>query len=132
MRRGLGLLVAGAGLSLAGCWSSPTVIDDVRFSGPPVAMEAAEGRHLLVATAPTPGWTITIDRTEPLLDVSHIFLTMVRPDPGALYPQVVVEQRVLTDVPQSRPIDVYARVVDFGQRKNLPPYHPVGQPARVD
>lgn len=118
--------------TLIGCWSSPSVVDDVRFAGPPVAQSTTDGRHLLIVSAPTPGWTIKVDRTEPLLDVSRIFLTMVRPDPGALYAQVVVDQRVLTDVPASRPIEVFARVADFGQRKNLPPYHPVEQPARVD
>lgn len=128
MKRLLG--VVAAGVLLGGCWSSPTVLDDAAFAGPPVAQSVAEGRHLLIVESPTPGWNITIDRTEPRLNEDHVFMTMQRPDPGALYAQVIVEQRLLTDVPETRPIRVYARVIDFAQRKNFPPYRPL--PGQAD
>ncbi len=131
MKRLLG--VVAAAVLLGGCWSSPTVLEDAAFSGPPVAQSVAEGRHLLVVESPTPGWKVTIDRTDPRLDEDLVFMTIQRPDPGALYAQVVVEQRMLTDVPETRPIRVYARVIDFAQRKNLPPYRPLpGQAALTD
>lgn len=130
-RRGVGCALLFGLLLLGGCWSSPTVVEDAVFAGPPVAESAAEGRHLLVVSSPTPGWLVTIDRTENLLDDTLVFLTMQRPDPGALYAQVTVEQRLLTDVAESRPIRVYARVIDFGQRKHLPPYRPMRRKAAV-
>lgn len=115
-------------LLLGGCWSRSKVMEDAAFQGPAVAQAELGGRHLLLVTAPTPGWRLTIDRTEHMLDETHVFVTMQRPDPGALYAQVMVEQRLLTDVAVSRPMRVYARVIDFGQRKHLPPYRLV-QPA---
>lgn len=128
MKRVLGVIAAG--VLLGGCWSSPTVLDDAAFVGPPVARSVAEGRHLLIVQSPTPGWGATIDRTEPRLDEDLVFLTLQRPDPGALYAQAVVEQRVLTDVISTRPVRVYARVIDFAQRKSLPPYRPL--PGQAD
>lgn len=129
MARGLiwtGMLLATT--LLGGCWSGQKLVNDSAFAGPPVTFGSAEGRHVLVVTAPTPGWLIAIDRTDRLLDETQVFVTMQRPDPGALYPQHRVEQRVLSDVPQSRPIRVYSRVVDFNQRRKMPPYHPVDRP----
>ncbi|MCL4221478.1 MAG: hypothetical protein KJZ65_08905 [Phycisphaerales bacterium] len=130
MKRRLAVVMCAIGLALGGCWSSPTVLDDAAFTGPPVTQSVAEGRHLLIVQSPTPGWKVTIDRTDPRLDEDLVFMTLERPDPGALYAQVVTEQRVLTNVVQTRPIRVYARVVEFAQRKNFPPYRPL--PAQSD
>lgn len=130
MKCRLAVYLCAIGLTLGGCWSSPTVLDDAAFAGPPVTQSVAEGRHLLIVQSPTPGWKVTVDRTDPRLNEDLIFLTMQRPDPGALYAQMVVEQRVLTNVVQTRPIRVYARVIDFAQRKNLPPYRPL--PGQAD
>ncbi len=124
------LPVVLAALLLGGCWFSPAVLDTAAFVGPPVTQTTTGGRHLLVVQAPTPGWKITIDRTEPRLNEDLVFLTLQRPDPGALYAQVLVEQQILTDVVETRPIRVYARIIDFAQRKNLPPYRPL--PGQVD
>lgn len=125
MKCRLHVLVCALAVPLAGCWSRATVLEDAAFAGPPTSQSVAEGRHLLIVESPSPGWNITIDRTEPRLNEDHVFMTMQRPDPGALYAQVIVEQRLLTNVPETRPIRVYARVVDFAQRKNLPPYRPL-------
>jgi len=110
---------------IAGCWSARTIDHSNVYAGPTMTLTSSAGQHMLVVRAPTPGWLITIDRTEHHLEDSLIFVTLQRPDPGALYAQVEVEQRVLTTVPTSRAVVVYARTIDFGQRKKLPPYRRV-------
>jgi hypothetical protein len=114
-------------LLLTGCFGGNSVISPEQYTGPSLRLETLEARHLIVFRAPSPGWTATIDRTERRLDFTRVFLTLRRPDPGMLYAQIMVDQRVLTPVPASRDIRLYARTVDFAERDKKPPYHLVSQ-----
>ena len=108
---------------LSGCfWGQPSAIAPDAFQGPAIHSRDLEGRHLLVVTAPTPGWRATIDHTERQLNTTRIFMTLQRPDPGVLYAQRLVEQDVLTPVPATRDIEVFVRTVDFGRDPTHPPY----------
>lgn len=124
--------LALACLLLTACWGGGSSIAPDNYSGPPIRLDQLEGRHLLVVSAPTPGWRITIDRTERRLDDTLVFVTLRRPDPGMVYAQVVVEQEVLTPVPGTREVVVYARTTDFGRRDHRPPYHPVRAGATLE
>ncbi len=117
------LVLATLCLLLTGCFGGSSVISADQYTGPPLHLETLEARHLIVFQAPSPGWAATIDRTERRLDNTRVFLTLRRPDPGMLYAQVIVDQRILTPVPASRELRLYARTVDFAIRDEQPPYH---------
>jgi hypothetical protein len=122
------LVLATFCLLLTGCFGGNSVISPEQYTGPPLHLETLEARHLIVFRAPSPGWAATIDRTERRLDTTRVFLTLRRPDPGMLYAQVMVDQRVLTPVPASRELTLYARTIDFGKHDSEPSYHLVPLP----
>jgi len=119
-------------LSLAACWGGGSAISPNAYAGPRMQIRPLEGRHLLVVDAPNPGWLVTVDRTERRLDDTQIFVSLRRPDPGMVYAQVMVEQKVLTTVPETRDIVVYARTLDFGRKNQNPPYHRVALDASIE
>lgn len=113
------LMVAGVlPASMIGCasFAPPPSVTSAAYDGPPVSVGASGANHIAVVEAPTPGWTITLDRvlTGPGRDEAYI--TMRRPFPGVIYAPVVVTQRVATAVPVSRPIHIYARLVEHDER----------------
>lgn len=108
--------------TLVGCSGSATIATDRPHDAPPITLETFETRHLVLVEAPTPGWQATITRTHRGLDIDDVFITLRRPDPGVLYPQVIVQQQLLTNVLTTRPVRVYARVLDFSQKSEKPPY----------
>lgn len=110
----LGVMMVLAGLS--GC-SRDLRIDAGTFEGPRVGVESAGDWHVVVGEMPTPGWEFILDRTKPAPDASRVFLSMRRPNPMAVYPMVIVEQRVVTPVRASEPIEAFARVVEFADKK---------------
>lgn len=112
-------------LVLPGCFFGQSAIAPEPYLGPAITDRELEGRHMLVLQAPGPGWLVTIDDTERRLDVTRIFVTLRRPDPGMLYAARSVEQDVLTPVVSSRKIEVFARTVDFGRQAARPPYRRV-------
>lgn len=118
-------------LTLAGCWGGGSAISANAYPGPAMTVRPLEGRHLLVVNAPNPGWLVTIDKTERRLDDTRVFVSLRRPDPGMLYTQAVVEQKVLTTVSETRDIVVYARTLEFGRKGQNPPYHRVDLDATI-
>ncbi|CAG0994682.1 hypothetical protein PHYC_02490 [Phycisphaerales bacterium] len=108
--------LAGVGIlcSMIGCATSapaPTFSED-RFSGPAVSIDSGGRNHVAVVQAPTPGWEVTLTRVLPGFRHRAAFLTLRKPFPGVLYAQVLVTQRVATDIPSTEPIRIFARVVD--------------------
>ncbi len=116
------LMLVVACLTMSGCLFSQSTIAPDRYTGPVITHSQLEGRHMLVVEAPTPGWLTTVDRTERLLDVTRVFVTLRRPDPGMLYPARVVQQDVLTRIVASREIEVFARTMEFGRKAEERPY----------
>lgn len=112
-------------LTLAGCWGGGSAISASAYAGPRMQVRPLEGRHMLVVDAPNPGWLVTIDKTERRLDDTRVFVSLRRPDPGMVYAQVMVEQKVLTTVPETRDIVVFARTLEFGRKGQNPPYRRV-------
>jgi hypothetical protein len=119
----LGLLAAAP--ALPGCGSGPEIGGSV-YRGPSLSVDSSGDRHVVVAQAPSPGWDASIDHRRRAVDETRVFVTLRRPNPAAVYPQVIVEQRLKTGVRTSEPIGVYARELDFGTEDGKP-YQPVEQ-----
>lgn len=116
---------------LAGCslFGTPDRIRaGATFRGPPLALEAAGDRHVIWMTAPTPGYQLTFDRSERTAGPTRVFATIRRPDPAFVYPTVVVDQRVASDVRISQPVEVYARLIDHDASTRAAPYERVAIP----
>ena len=87
-----------------------------------MALDASGPQHVVVIEAPTPGWVATLDRVAEQFRHNAVFLTLRRPNPGFLYPQVIVEQRVATTAPSGAPVKVYARVLAPEKKDSSAPY----------
>lgn len=111
------LLAAGLGACNTPPGSRPfhPAISDQAYNGPAITIASNTGpRHLIILTAPSPGWTFTFDQLGPPGD--QVYITIRRPDPRLLYPQVIVEQKMDSTVPIANPTQVYARVLDFDEK----------------
>lgn len=109
------ILSALAAQSFIGCAASPSPPPTTSnpYSGPSLRLQTIVGVHEVVATTPTGGWTLTFDRSE-LNDGRHdIFVTLRRPNPLFSYSSEPLEQRAASNVDQTIPVDVYARICDF-------------------
>lgn len=109
-------------LNLRGCASDATsnpgdqpslpVTTTDPYRGPTIALDSTGPRHLVLIHSPSPGWTVSIDQVRP--DRRDVYITLMRPDPRYLYPQMIVEQTLDSTLPASKPARVLARVLDFG------------------
>ena len=113
------MLLAACLLIPAGCrvvdklpWRSQEMITDPKPSTPPIMLDTASGRHLVVMRVPTGGWTLTIDKAEIIPDGQRVFVTARRPDPAFMHTQAFVNLRALTQVPAETNVEVVARVLD--------------------
>lgn len=82
------------------------------YRGPAITLDSTGPRHLIVVEAPSPGWRVSFDELGE--SGQDVYITITRPDPALLYPQVIVEQRMDSTVPTGQPVRVMARVVEFG------------------
>lgn len=98
-----------------GCWARQSVNPEVRgrYHGPPLTLEVGPSTHEVIFTAPSPGWTISLDRSLDRFERRELFVTIRRPNPAYAYAQVVVEQRLATNAPSTTQTALYARVIDF-------------------
>lgn len=119
----MGALALGV-LPIAGCsvWENrprlrkQEIKMDVSTAGvPPIRVEALDGRHMLIMQAPHSGWMIEMDKDERTPDGFRILVTVRRPDPSFLYPQAIVEKRLLTEIHGDARMDIYARVLNFDE-----------------
>lgn len=114
------MILLGACLLIpAGCrvvdklpWRSQEMITDPKPSTPPIMLDAASGRHLVVMRVATGGWTLSVDKAEIIPDGQRVFVTARRPDPAFMHTQAFVSLRALTQVPVGTNIEVVARVLD--------------------
>lgn len=109
------LLVALAAACPAGCGgtSKPTIAEGA-YDGPPLSIDQSGRSAVVIMEAPTPGWSISLDRASEARDHWQAFITVRRPNPAYMYSQVVVTQNLLTTVESRFPIRVYGRVLDDG------------------
>ena len=83
---------------------------------PPIMVDAIDGKYLLIMQAPNSGWSIQAERDERTAEGFRLFITVRRPDPAFMYPQAIVEKRLLSEVDSSKPIEIYARVLDANEK----------------
>ena len=98
---------AAFALTFAGCGGGIKIADGP-FAGPPIEAE----EQVVVIEAPSPGWAVELDQTRPGPDGDEVFLTLRRPDPQFLYPQMIVTQRVATGARPGQAIVVFARTLE--------------------
>ena len=125
-------LVALLGVSLQiGCWARQSVNPEVRgrYHGPPLVLTPGTAGHDVVFTAPTPGWSISLDRSVERFERREIFVTLRRPNPAYSYAQVTVEQRLATGAPTSTTVALFARVIAFEAHAKHVPYEEVASAA---
>jgi len=129
MRR-TGLLMTVLAITLASCasgWTKPPRANDVGYTGPPLDLKVVAGEHVVVLTAPTAGWTFSLDEIRPRMGGTNAFVTIRRPNPAYLVTQAQVEQNLGTGVSTAESIDVYARLLDYDDKgKSLNYYFAVG------
>lgn len=114
-------------LVLAGCWWGGTkrFHEHGTLQAPPMRLKEANGRHVVLFRAPTPGWTIEYDRTVRTDTDVRVLVTIRRPDPTVLMPQVIVPKNLATPVRADQAIEVYGRVLDFDSKGSETPYRRV-------
>ncbi|MFN9992794.1 MAG: hypothetical protein ACK54H_05555 [Phycisphaerales bacterium] len=107
-------LVLSATLAQSGCWSDSSLpeLSPEPYSGPALSLEAVGGNYLVVLNAPTPGYSMLIDRSEQERAYREIFVTVRKPNPQFAYAQMMVTQRAATGVDTKQGVKVYARFLD--------------------
>jgi len=83
---------------------------------PPTLIDELDGKRMLVMRAPNSGWSITLDKDERIAAGMRVFITVRRPDPAFMYPQAIVDKRVLTEIHADTEIELYARVLGFDEK----------------
>lgn len=133
--RGICLLITALGGALAapGCLGNrpeEAVTANAPYEGPPLSIVSTGGQHRIIMTAPTSGWTITLDGVTPRLNHTDIFITIVRPNPAFTQTQALINQEVGSSVDTSEPIEAFARILEFGEDAADQPYHGAGRSQR--
>lgn len=103
--------------TLSGCmkhFKDPEIAHRLE-NAPPIMLDDSESVHILVMRAPNPGWSIRVDRDERIRDGERVYVTIRRPDPTMLYPQVIVDKNLRTRVRTESPIEIHARVLAFDE-----------------
>ena len=94
-------------------------------TAPPVKGETLEGRHMLVLQAPNPGWEFAIDRDDRVRDGWELYITIREPNPAYMYPQRIVEKRLLSDVEADQNLRVMARLLQHDEKGEKDDYAPL-------
>jgi hypothetical protein len=79
------------------------------YVGPPLSLVQEEGATLILFAAPSPGWAVALDQVVEAFKRRDAFVTIRLPDPAYAYAQVVVEQRVVTTIPQDLTARLFVR-----------------------
>lgn len=96
------------------------------------AIEPGLGHHVVVLTAPTPGFQPTLTRTMAAVHRTNVFVTIREPNPTLMHAQRLTEHRVFTGVRTSQPISVYVRLIPFDAKPDDDAaYALVAEPAPV-
>lgn len=94
-------------------------------SAPPIRLESLGEHHMLVMQAPNPGWSYRLDKDERERDGWVVFITIRKPDPAFMYPQRIVDKRLLTEVETKHSIRVLARLLEHNEKGSSDQYAPL-------
>lgn len=120
-RIGIAVAVIGALalLSSPGCikriWERDEDIQARLANAPDFMVDEKLSKHLLVMQAPSPGWSVRLDRTERTEQGKRVYITIRKPDPAYLYTQQIVLMRTLTSVSTDSNIEIAGRLLDFDE-----------------
>ena len=116
-------------MSLGGCQRWNKVDMTQRIEGvPPIMIETLSEHYLIVMRAPNSGWDIQIEKDERIRDGVRLYVTVRRPDPALMYPQAIVDKRVLTQIRTDNTIEIAGRLLDAHETtkgKGFAPIEPV-------
>jgi len=124
----LALIVTALGfpmLAMSGCsvWDSrprlrkQKVDMNVSTQGvPPIKIEMLEDHYMLIMQSPNSGWSISIDKDERIADGMRLYVTVRRPDPAFMYPQAIVDKRMLSTVRTDSSVEVYVRLLEADEK----------------
>lgn len=112
----------------------PPEVTQAPYDGPPWTPSDRNALLTLVFECPTPGWRARFDQAREEARGSQVYVTLERPSPLFVYPQVIARQEVATPVPkarfQSEGVQVFVRVAESGQSEgDMAPYRisrPIG------
>ncbi len=134
-RRRLSATLAGLGLLTVqpffiGCSSDSAlpVVASEAYRGPAISLDSGGNFHVIVVQSPSPGYSVLLERVEESRGYDEAFVTIRTPNPRFSFPQVIVEQRALTNVRSTRPLRVNARLMNFEELNTV--YHPAITEAR--
>jgi hypothetical protein len=94
-------------------------------NAPPIRTETLGDHHMLIMQAPNPGWLYKLDRDDRDREGWIVWVTIRKPDPAYMYPQRIVDKRLLTQVESDQPIRVMARLLAHDERGNSDQYAPL-------
>lgn len=117
----LGALAKGAVLGIAvmsalgGCAGSvpPPEVSESLYQGPLITVEQSMGNHVVVANMPSPGWNVKLDRVLEGYRFQGAYITLQEPNPAFSYAQMMVTQRIATNIRQAQAMKVFVRFADF-------------------
>ncbi len=109
---------------LIGCASRNALpdIDPGPYQGPPVTLDSSRAEHIAIFHAPMPGWVASVDRVAEQYRYQAVFISLRRPNPAFIYPQVEVQQRIATNVVTSVPVKVYVRTQGYDEHDSYNAY----------
>lgn len=107
-------------LLLTACGSSlPITTRETPYAGPELTIDSTGPSHAIVIQAPTPGYTVSLDAIRDRLNGREALISIRRPDPRFMVAQMIVTQRIGTDVSITTPLDVFVRQLPFDSRENI-------------
>lgn len=114
------LALAASCLLLTACGTDlPLTTRDRAYNGPDLTIDSSGSTHAVVIQAPTPGYTVSLDAVRDRLGGREALISIRRPDPRFVVPQMIVTQRIGTNVVSATPLDVFVRQLPFDSRENL-------------
>ena len=113
LQRRPSLLLAASTLCLAltACRSGPRAvsIDPAAYAGPEIRITPGSRTHIVSFTAPTGGWSLTLDTVRDEFEKRRAFITIIAPGTTELTTQALVEHTLDSQVSLLQNLEVYVR-----------------------
>ncbi len=114
----LTLIALAAGASfLSGCGTSQRsgLADPTALTLTGIRLDSSGDSHIIVFTAPSGGWSLSADGMAGSLGKAGVNVTLRRPNPAFLHPQMLTEHRIATEIDSSTRLSVWARILEHDE-----------------